>query len=49
MKDLFELATDLATNAAGRIIGKELTPADHSALVQESINELRRIREGGQN
>ena len=49
VKELFELTTDLATDAAGRIIHKELSPAEHGALVQESIRELRRIRESKQN
>ena len=49
VKELFELTTDLATDAAGRIIHKELSPAEHSVLVQESIRELRRIRESKQN
>ncbi len=49
VKEIFDVAAELATDAAGRILRKELSPADHSALVQQSIAELRKMREGGRN
>jgi len=39
-KELYALAAHLATDMAGRIIGKELTPQDHERLIAESIAEL---------
>lgn len=46
VRDLFELGAELATEAAGRIIGKELSAADHERLVQESIEQLSRLDVG---
>ena len=45
--ELYGLAADLATEAAGRIIRRQLSPADHAELVRESIAQLRRPQEGG--
>ena len=39
-KQLYALSARLATDLAGRIIGKELTPQDHERLIAESIQEL---------
>jgi F-type H+-transporting ATPase subunit b len=39
-KQLYSLAARLATDMAGRIIRKELTPQDHERLIAESIQEL---------
>ncbi len=39
-KQLHDDASELAVAVAGRIIGKELTLADHRRLVQESIREM---------
>ena len=39
-KELYALAAHLATDMAGRIIRKELTPQDHERLIAESIAEL---------
>jgi F-type H+-transporting ATPase subunit b len=40
VKDLYQLAGQLVTHAASKIIRKELTPADHERLIAESIEEL---------
>jgi F-type H+-transporting ATPase subunit b len=40
-KELYALSARLATDMAGRIIRKELTPQDHERLIAESIQELR--------
>jgi len=39
-KQLYALSARMATDLAGRIIGKELTPQDHERLIAESIQEL---------
>jgi len=46
VRDLYDLAADLATEAAGRIIHRHLSPADHAELVRESIAEIGRAYEG---
>ena len=40
VRDLYDLGGKLATEVAGRIIRKELNPADHEQLIKESIAEL---------
>lgn len=40
VKELYELSGRLATDMAGRIIGRELTTADHQRLIEESIAEI---------
>lgn len=40
VKEVFAMSARLATDAASRIIRKELNPADHERLVAESIEEL---------
>jgi F-type H+-transporting ATPase subunit b len=39
-KDLYSLAARLATEMAGRILGRELTPADHERLIGEAIDDF---------
>jgi F-type H+-transporting ATPase subunit b len=45
VSELYTLAADLATDAAGRIIRRQLSPADHAELVRESIEEIRKAHE----
>jgi F-type H+-transporting ATPase subunit b len=40
LKDLYSTSARLATDIAARVIGRELTPADHRRLIAESIEEL---------
>ena len=44
VKELYATSATLATDAASKIIGKELNPSDHERLIEESIAELRRQR-----
>jgi F-type H+-transporting ATPase subunit b len=37
---LYQQTVEIATNLAGRIVRKELTPADHRGLLDESLAEL---------
>ncbi|MGH9361525.1 MAG: F0F1 ATP synthase subunit B, partial [Thermoanaerobaculia bacterium] len=39
-KELYTLSARLATDMAGRILGRELTAADHERLIDESIAGL---------
>lgn len=41
-KQLFTLATDLATGVAGRILERELRPEDHRRLIDQAITEIDR-------
>ncbi len=41
IKDLYDRTAELATDVAGRVLRKQLTPADHTRLVAESIAEIR--------
>lgn len=43
VKELYDRAARLATEAASRIIGKEIDPAGHERLINESIEELGRF------
>lgn len=43
VKDLYARATQLATEAASRILGRELNPEDHERLVRESIAAVERM------
>ncbi len=43
VKELYELSGRLATDMAGRIIGRELTAGDHQRLIEESIAEIGQI------
>jgi len=40
LKDLYATSARLATHIASKVIGRELTPADHERLIAESIEEL---------
>ncbi len=46
VKELYDTSATLATNAASKIIAKELDPADHRRLIEESIAELNRVKPG---
>jgi len=41
IKDLYDRTAELATDVAGRVLRKQLSPADHTRLVAESITEIR--------
>lgn len=41
VKDLYAETAHLATLAAGRIVGRELSPADHEELIRQSLSQLR--------
>jgi F0F1-type ATP synthase membrane subunit b/b' len=45
VRELYDLAADLATQAAGRIIQRQLSSADHADLVRDAIAEIGRIHE----
>lgn len=40
-KELYQLSARLATDMAGKVIGRELTPQDHERLIAESLDGLR--------
>ena len=40
ISELYDRTLDLATNVAGKIVHKQLTPADHKALLDESMDEM---------
>lgn len=40
VKRIYSLAADLSTEAASRILGRELSPKDHERLIAQSIDEL---------
>ena len=46
VRELYDLAADLATQAAGRIIRRQLSSADHAELVREAIAEIGRLHDG---
>ena len=46
VKELYDLTATLVTDVAGRIIRKELSPADHQDLVRESIKALAEMPPG---
>jgi F-type H+-transporting ATPase subunit b len=49
VQQIYSLAARLSTDAASRILGRELTPADHERLIAQSIDELgRSARPGAQ-
>lgn len=47
ISELYTMTVDLAADAAGRIIRRQLSPADHAELVRESIDEMRLVRGDG--
>lgn len=42
VKDLYDLSAKLATEVAARVIRRELNAAEHTRLISESIDELRK-------
>ena len=40
IKDLYATSAGLATDIAGKVLKRELSPRDHERLIQESIEEL---------
>ena len=42
IKDLYATSAGLATDIAGKVLKRELSPRDHERLIQESIEELNR-------
>jgi F-type H+-transporting ATPase subunit b len=42
IKDLYATSAGLATDIAGKVLKRELSPRDHERLIQESIEELDR-------
>ena len=43
VKDLYTLSGQLATDLAGKILQKELDPATHERLIQESIDQMAQL------
>lgn len=46
VKDLYQLTAQLSTEVAARIIRQELDAKSHERLIEESIEELAKLREG---
>jgi F-type H+-transporting ATPase subunit b len=46
VKDLYQLTARLSTEVASRIIRQELDARSHERLIEESIEELAKLREG---
>ncbi len=40
VRELCDLGAKLATDAASKIVGRELSPSDHERLIRESIDEI---------
>jgi F-type H+-transporting ATPase subunit b len=49
ISELYQLSAEMATDVAGRILRKELTPAEHQRLVSESIDEIKQLRSASEN
>jgi len=43
LREIYDVSGTLATQVASRIVGRELSAADHERLIQESINELKEM------
>ncbi len=43
VKELYEVSGRLATEIAGRIVDRELDPAEHERLIRESIAEMEQV------
>ena len=43
VKDFYSRATRLTTDAASRVLGRELNPADHERLIAESIAAIEQM------
>lgn len=44
MNDIYSQAVTLASEIAGKILRREVSPADHARLIEESIGELETVR-----
>jgi len=44
VKQLYDRTVQLATNVAGKIVRKELSPGDHKRLLDESLAELSQVK-----
>lgn len=44
VKQLYEVSGRLATELAGRIVGRELSTEDHERLIRDSIHELEQVQ-----
>ncbi len=44
VKQLYEVSGQLATDIAGRIVGRELQAADHERLIRDAIGELGQVQ-----
>ena len=42
LKDLYDQSAELAMNMAGAVLKRQLTPEDHTQLVQEALGELQK-------
>jgi F-type H+-transporting ATPase subunit b len=47
VKELYDLAANLATDMASRVIRKELNAGEHERLIRESIDELEKMGAAG--
>ncbi|MEJ2084797.1 MAG: F0F1 ATP synthase subunit B [Acidobacteriota bacterium] len=45
VKELYTTSAELATGIAGKILGRELNPADHDRLIRDSIGEIENLEE----
>jgi len=41
IKEIYDHVAELAVEVAGRVLRKQLTPADHARLIEESVAEIR--------
>ncbi len=44
VKELYELSARLATDLAGKIVGRELRAEDHERMIRESIADMERLQ-----
>ena len=47
VRELYETAADMATDIATRIVRKEISGPEYDRVIQESIDDLRKLMEGG--
>ena len=45
VKELYELSARLATDLAGKIVGRELRAEDHERMIRESIADMERLEQ----
>lgn len=45
LKELYEVSGRLATDLAGRIVARELKPADHDRLIKDAITEIGQLEQ----